>query len=414
MAQDIEVKKVRRRRKKTPEELKAGRSAASVSELYKSQVEDGKRLREEASDEDFMPIKPVPETPPKAAAMPPKAPAMDRPPRPAPQDAYPRTTSPAPAGRPKPPVSDISSGTGHSDIEPSGNTWETAPEKPPYPAGREAAEAPDRDAERKSALDSISTFSQPAEEPVKSRKKSSSQKEKPARDKEEHKPEKNIYLEYERQGVGRIPESVPEVPVYKEDEEAHKKRVTVINIAVIVLELIVLGIVLFNLFKYKKLLEAESFDSAPGYSGEAVDTAEETDGQDGQDDHEAVESPATIDFSNDKFALKCTRLQITKDTDSNPAALIFFTFVNKTETPLSMSEVFPPMVVQDDIICETFAQLDSPPDEFYSRDTQIANGEGIDCAYSVKLQNTEDPVTLTIHDNYETYEDVASTVINLQ
>jgi hypothetical protein len=79
-----------------------------------------------------------------------------------------------------------------------------------------------------------------------------------------------------------------------------------------------------------------------------------------------------------------------------------------------MSEVFPPMVVQDDIICETFAQLDSPPDEFYSRDTQIANGEGIDCAYSVKLQNTEDPVTLTIHDNYETYEDVASTVINLQ
>ena len=69
MAQDIEVKKVRRRRKKTPEELKAGRSAASVSELYKSLVEDGKRLREEASDEDFMPIKPVPEAPPKASAV---------------------------------------------------------------------------------------------------------------------------------------------------------------------------------------------------------------------------------------------------------------------------------------------------------------------------------------------------------
>ncbi|HAG69312.1 MAG TPA: hypothetical protein DCL38_04990, partial [Lachnospiraceae bacterium] len=130
--------------------------------------------------------------------------------------------------------------------------------------------------------------------------------------------------------------------------------------------------------------------------------------------YETIDTPATIDFSNESFALKCTRLQLTKDSDGNPAALLYFTFVNKTETPLSMSEVFPPMVVQDEIMCETFAPLDSPPDEFYNRDTQIANGEGINCAYSVKLQNTDDPVTLTIHDNYETYEDVASTVINLK
>ena len=398
MAQDIEVKKVRRRRKKTPEELKPGRSAAAVSELYKSQAEDAKRLKEEAADEDFMPRKPAPAMPQKAPAMPQKAPAMP----------------------PKPPASDISSGAGYSDVEPSGNTWETASEKPPYPAereksGREAAEAPDRDAERKSTLDSISTFSRPGQEVSAGKRPAPPKKEKPARDKEEPKQEKNIYLEYERQGVGRIPGSMPEAPVYERaEEEEHKRRVTIINIAVIVLELIVLGIVLFNLFKYKKLLEAENFDSAPGYSGEALDTAEGEDGQEGQDDYESVDSPATIDFSNDKFALKCTRLQITKDTDSNPAALIYFTFVNKTETPLSMSEVFPPMVVQNDIICETFASLESPPDEFYNRDTQIANGEGIDCAYSVKLQNTEDPVTLTIHDNYETYEDVASTVINLQ
>ncbi len=393
MAQDIEVKKVRRRRKKAPEELKPGRSAASVSELYKSQVEDAKRLKEEAADEDFMPRKPVPEPPGNA-------PAVKRPPR----ISLENMSSKDP---------DISAG---KDMTASGKTNETPTEKTSHyndrgQSGREAAEAPDRDAERKSALDSISTFSQPGAEPSAGRRPAPSKKEKPARDKEPRKPEKNIHLEYEEQGVGRIPERTPKAPAYydEDEEKTHRKRVTAINIAVIVLELIILGVVLFNLFKYKKLLEAENYDREPGYSREAFEEAEAD-----KEDYGAAESPATIDFSNDKFALKCTRLQITKDTDSNPAALIYFTFVNKTETPLSMSEVFPPMVVQNDIMCETFAQLDSPPDEFYNRDTQIANGEGIDCAYSVKLQNTTDPVTLTIHDNYETFEDVASTVINLQ
>ena len=217
-------------------------------------------------------------------------------------------------------------------------------------------------------------------------------------------------MEYAKKGVGKVetrqPAPAPQ-PYGYPDEAEHQKRVRIVNIVIIVFEVIVLGIVLYFLFHFKGLLEEQDFAPESAYTEEA--------GEDGSEGgYESLNTPATIDFSNDKFALRCTRLQITRDVDGNPAALIFFTFVNKTETPLSMAEVFPPMVVQDEIMCETFASLESPPDEFYNRDTQIANGEGIDCAYSVKLQNTTDPVTLTIHDNYETYEDVASTVINLQ
>ncbi len=416
MDKEIEVKKIRRRKKKQPDEVKSVKSASSVSELYQNHASDVQKMK--ASELGLPEPENIPEKP-SALKM------------------------PEPSDRPEPvKVSDISD----QGAEPQG-TSEGQPEK-----SEQGSKESERDMARRSALNNISTFSELHEEPAKKKKKVVV-KEKPFLTKPKKSEEKqdesqgNIYLELERQGVGRIDhdsagyeaESEGKKPAKEEpreetgfsrpgampeynrqialddyqtyNEESRKKRKLIIHIAILVIEAIILVVVLYYLFHFKSLLENGDFEPGTAESGEYSEDGASDEGGGG---YESVDAPATIDFSNDKFALKCTRLQITKDVDGNPAALIFFTFVNKTDTPLSMTEVFPPMVVQDEIMCETFAQIENPPDEFYSKDTQIQNGEGIDCAFSVKLQNTTDPVELTIHDNYETFEDVASTVINLQ
>ncbi|MCR4656985.1 MAG: DUF5067 domain-containing protein [Lachnospiraceae bacterium] len=424
MANEIEVKKIRRRKKKQPEDVKSVKSASSVSELYQNHASDVQKMKENTK------VLPKPENIPEK-----------------PSDLR----MPGDTGRLE--------AVNVSETADIGEALKDSPNTQAVPDTQTAQTAQtetkiretERDIARRSALNNISTFSELHEEPAQKKKKVVV-KEKPFLRKpkssaeNQAEPQGNIYLELERQGVGKPdPDTFPDeeentggnanayekaekysepygqgragaMPEYNRqnavedyqtyNEESHKKRIRIINIAVLIVEVIILGVVLYYLFHYKNLLEKGDFEALESenteYSGE------------GNGGYESVNAPATIDFSNDKFALKCTRLQITKDVDGNPAALIYFTFVNKTDTPLSMTEVFPPMVVQDEIMCETFAQIESPPDEFYSKDTQIANGEGIDCAFSVKLQNTTDPVELTIHDNYETYEDVASTVINLQ
>lgn len=122
----------------------------------------------------------------------------------------------------------------------------------------------------------------------------------------------------------------------------------------------------------------------------------------------------SVNVDNDKFTLTCYKVQLVRDIDGNPAALIYFTFANKTATPLSMSDVFPPSVKQGDFDCETFAVLDDAPDELYNRDLQISDGQSVECCYAVKLHDTMDTLTLTIHDNYETFTDIGSVDIPLR
>ena len=121
----------------------------------------------------------------------------------------------------------------------------------------------------------------------------------------------------------------------------------------------------------------------------------------------------SIDVENDNFTLYCTNVTVTLDTEGNPAALIYFTFVNKTKTPLSMSDVFPPSVSQAGEFCETFAALSEYPEEFYNKDTQISDGTSIQCCYAVSLKDAMSPISLTIHDNYETFQDVGTTEISI-
>ncbi len=132
------------------------------------------------------------------------------------------------------------------------------------------------------------------------------------------------------------------------------------------------------------------------------------------DDLTLTSSSDSVDVDNDNFTLRCTNVTVVLDSNNNPAALIYFTFVNKTSKLLSMSEVFPPSVTQNGEPCETYASLSEYPEEFYNKDTQISDGASIDCCYSVSLKDAVSPLQLTIHDNYDTFQDVGTTEIPLQ
>ncbi len=122
----------------------------------------------------------------------------------------------------------------------------------------------------------------------------------------------------------------------------------------------------------------------------------------------------SVDVENDNFSLHCTNVTVKLDQDGNPAALIYFTFVNKTSTLLSMSEVFPPSVTQNGEPCATSASLEEYPEEFYNNDMKVSDGSSIDCCYVISLKDAVSPIRLTVHDDYETFSDVGTTEIALQ
>lgn len=122
----------------------------------------------------------------------------------------------------------------------------------------------------------------------------------------------------------------------------------------------------------------------------------------------------TVDVENNNFSLRCTKVSITQDTDGNPAMLVHFTFTNKTANPLSMSNVFEPSASQNMTTLSKDVTLAEETTEMFNKDTQVSNGESIDCAYAFELSDTVSPLTLTMRDNYETFSDIGSTVVNLQ
>ncbi len=183
-----------------------------------------------------------------------------------------------------------------------------------------------------------------------------------------------------------------------EKRRAQKRQAT--SVVLIVLELLVLAGVISVFFHFFFKLQNRDFDTA-----ESAKPAKQ--------ESEAAKS-GSVNVDNDKFALTCYKVQIVRDVDGKPAALIYFNFTNKTSEPLSMSDVFPPSVRQGDTDCETFATLEDAPEELYNRDLQISDGQSVECCYAVKLHDTMDTLTLTIHDNYETVTDIGSVDIPLQ
>ena len=118
-----------------------------------------------------------------------------------------------------------------------------------------------------------------------------------------------------------------------------------------------------------------------------------------------------VNVENDQFTLTCTKVQLVMDADSNVAALIYFTFVNKTDDPLSMSAVFPASVKQNGVDCPEDTNLTETPAELANKDMQVSAGQSVECCYAFKLSDQTSPLTLTVHDNYSTFQDIGSTEI---
>lgn len=181
-----------------------------------------------------------------------------------------------------------------------------------------------------------------------------------------------------------------------EKRQAQKKQM-VFGIIVFFEALILIGVISLFVHYYSRLRNRDFLDE---------DKTAKTENTQGT-------TEGSVNVNNDKFTLTCYKVQLVRDIDGNPAALIYFTFVNKTATPLSMSDVFPPSVKQGDYDCETFAVLEDAPDELYNRELQISDGQQIECCYAVKLHDTMDTLVLTIHDNFETFTDIGSVEIPL-
>ena len=167
------------------------------------------------------------------------------------------------------------------------------------------------------------------------------------------------------------------------------------SLIILIVEIIVFAalIVLFFVLKSKIVDSDSGSSSAAGSSENAGQT------QDG------------VNVESDDFSLTCTKVQLVMDANDNTAAVVYFTFVNKTDTPLSMSEVFPPSVKQNGADCPEDADLTDVPAEIGNKDMQISGGQSAECAFAFQLSDQTSPLTLTIRDNYSTFQDIGSTEI---
>ena len=202
------------------------------------------------------------------------------------------------------------------------------------------------------------------------------------------------------QKLSKYLDDKPAGPVKNRHEKRVEQRRRVTSIVLITLEVFVLIGVIAVFFHFFQKLRNRDFDTAKPVAG-----AEQ--GSEGS-------QSGSVNVDNEKFALTCYKVQIVRDVDGKPAALIYFTFTNKTSEPLSMSDVFPPSVTQGGENCETFATLEDAPDELNNRELQISDGQSVECCYAVKLHDTMDTITLTIHDNHDTFTDIGSVDIPLR
>lgn len=118
-----------------------------------------------------------------------------------------------------------------------------------------------------------------------------------------------------------------------------------------------------------------------------------------------------INVENDNFSLSCTKISITTDATGNPVAIVYFNFANKTETPLCMTQVYQPRFMQAGAELAGATSLAEEPMEIANKDMQVSNGQTVTCAYAMVLQDTTSEITITMHDNYETFSDIGTTVV---
>lgn len=178
-------------------------------------------------------------------------------------------------------------------------------------------------------------------------------------------------------------------------QRARRKKSQMTSIIILIVEVIVFIALLITFFVLKNKIE----NGDGGKASTTQSSSEQAGGSNG------------VNVESDDFTLTCTKVQLANDIDGNPAALIFFTFVNKTDTPLSMFEVFPPSLKQNGVECMLDANLAEYPTEYSNKDMQVSGGQSVDCCYAFTLTDLVSPLTLTVRDNYSTFTDIGSTEI---
>ena len=128
---------------------------------------------------------------------------------------------------------------------------------------------------------------------------------------------------------------------------------------------------------------------------------------------ESAQGNNGTNVENDDFSLTCTKVKLDMDSNNNPMAIVYFTFVNKTDTPLSMNEVFPPSIKQNGQDCPEDVDMPEIPTEVTNKDMQVSGGQSVECAYAFQIFDTTNPLTLTIRDNYSTFQDIGSQEIGI-
>ncbi len=176
----------------------------------------------------------------------------------------------------------------------------------------------------------------------------------------------------------------------------HRKKNDMTSIIILVAEIVVFIGLLIGFFVLKGKIDDTGPDTA---STESAEGSQSSGGSNG------------VNVESEDFTLTCTKVQLVMDADNETAAVVYFTFVNKTDTPLAMSAVFPASVKQNGTDCPEDTNLTDTPAEIANKDMQVSGGQSVDCAYAFKLSDQTSPLTLTIHDNYSTFQDIGSTEI---
>lgn len=179
-----------------------------------------------------------------------------------------------------------------------------------------------------------------------------------------------------------------------------RKKNQTASIIILVVEIIVFIALIVLFFVLKSKIDSTDSSSQSATATEGSAEAGNNGGSNGG-----------TDVDSDQFRLKCTKVRLAQDVNSTPAALIYFTFENKTDTPLSMNEVFQPSLSQTGQGCSTDVALAEYPSEYENKDMQVSAGQSVECCYAFSLYDLTSPITLTMHDNYSTYSDIGSTEI---
>ncbi len=175
---------------------------------------------------------------------------------------------------------------------------------------------------------------------------------------------------------------------------SRRKKTDTTSIIILVVEIIVFIGLLVGFFVLKGKIASDS-----GSSETASEASTSQGGSNG------------VNVESEDFSLTCTKVQLVMDADNETAALVYFTFVNKTDTPLSMDAVFPASVTQNGNDCPQDENLVDIPAEVANKEMQVSGGQSVECCYAFKLSDQTSPLTLTVHDNYLTFQDIGSTEI---